>query len=116
MADIREVNLLNAVIAVIIVGLLILAGFWSTRNNDGDDDENEPTNHAPIVELISPTNGNTLNSTTPLLVWKGSDPDGDPLVYRVKMAPVGEPLTVQHNAFTKSWRATNLTPGTSYVW
>jgi len=116
MSDPGGINNLQALGAVLLVGLLIVAGIWSATRDSDDDDANEPGNRAPTIELVSPLNGSTLNSTSPLLVWNASDPDDNPLVYQVKLAPIGEELTVQYNAFTETWRVTNLTPGVSYNW
>ena len=113
MAGLKEINSIQALIAIIVVGLVILAGIWTMK---GDDDEKTPINKAPTVELISPANGTTLSTTTPLLVWNGSDPDGDELSYNFILVSDGTAYTGWKTTNTTNYKASNLTPGTSYYW
>ncbi|MFX1517627.1 MAG: hypothetical protein ACFFC6_15085 [Promethearchaeota archaeon] len=44
----------------------------------------EPRNHYPLVDIISPNGGETLNGST-TIIWTGNDSDGDPITYKIEL-------------------------------
>ena len=73
-------------------------------------------NQKPIIQLITPLNRTTINMTTPMLKWNGSDLDGDDIHYSLEIAPTDKPFNKLGETNTTHWNITNLTPGKSYKW
>ena len=54
-------------------------------------------NSAPVVSLISPSNGNSTTNRRPTFVWNATDDDGDALTYQINItakAYTGSPVTI----------------------
>ena len=77
-----------------------------------------PPNHAPNVSLISPPDKAVLNTTSVRLQWKGTDPDGDPLVYTVRYSdrPLEEIAARTMNATAEYLEPPDLADNTTYYW
>jgi hypothetical protein len=77
-----------------------------------------PPNRPPRVVLVSPANNSVINTTSVLLAWNGSDPDGDPLNYTCRHSASpdlqGAGRTITTNV--ASIGLSDLLDNTTYYW
>jgi len=77
-------------------------------------------NNPPTVLLLTPADKAILNGTEALLTWRGNDPDGDKLSFRLMLTDkpfnrTGIPLPLAVTG-DEHYLAGNLTNGTVYYW
>lgn len=76
------------------------------------------TTYAPFpAELVAPTNGVTITSSTVTLDWDGSDVDGDITSYDVYFGTVNPPTTLLGNVTASTSKIENVAVSTAtYYW
>jgi hypothetical protein len=77
-----------------------------------------PPNHPPHIELVSPANNSVVNSTSVLLLWNGTDLDGDRLTYICQYSddPQLEGIIKSNVTRVEFLDLFNLTENTTYYW
>ncbi len=73
-------------------------------------------NLSPHVEYISPSNGATDLDTNVELKWKGGDPEGERILYKVELGSKGRMKIVKTGYDFETFMASNLNYGTTYQW
>jgi uncharacterized protein (TIGR02145 family) len=66
--------------------------------------------------IPSPANGATIVSTSPVLTWTCSDPDGDLLTYDIFLGTTDNPTNAISSGQAASYVAPRLTTSTKYYW
>lgn len=76
------------------------------------------TTYAPFpAELVGPTNGSTITTTTVTLEWSGSDVDDDITAYDVYLGTVNPPTTLQETTTNLVKKIENVAVSTNvYYW
>ncbi|UCC43719.1 MAG: fibronectin type III domain-containing protein [Candidatus Zixiibacteriota bacterium] len=84
----------------------------------GDDDRivnSDP--HAPIFGAFHlPSNMSTDNPLTVSLSWTASDPDDDPLEFKLLFGSTNQPPVMDSGLTDTTYEVTNLAPNTRYYW
>ncbi len=94
-------------------GICIPAYYWFEIERD---------NRLPTVELISPSNGTVIDTTSFTLDWAGSDPDDDVLVYHVYVSDLKDDVKALSAAALEATTAFHfhtigsLKENTTYYW
>ncbi|MCI0497761.1 MAG: PQQ-binding-like beta-propeller repeat protein [Thermoplasmata archaeon] len=84
---------------------------WSFRTSSG------PQNEAPTIALRSPFDGATVDSLDVVLVYDGSDPDGDDVTYDVYLDTKDDPTyRIVAGSTAESCLADGLEDGATYRW
>jgi hypothetical protein len=105
--------------------------FWTVVANDGRNNGSAPAtrsftvrlpppNTPPVVHLLYPANGSTLNSTAIEFAWVGTDADNDRLSYRLFISDSpfdisSLPMETVHTRETR-YLCTNMSNNASYYW
>ncbi|HOY67498.1 MAG TPA: Ig-like domain-containing protein [Candidatus Ozemobacteraceae bacterium] len=85
---------------------------------EGEGGVIDPNNQAPLAATSPiPGNGSSGQSTSPVLRWNATDPDGDPLVYEVFVSKLGSPLAlVASQVATPYYQLRGLDVFQEYLW
>lgn len=75
-----------------------------------------PPNRLPTATLASPANGTTVNTTSTLLTWYGSDADGDRITYILYLDRLDASTPAKAGLNATSYPTGNLTAGVTYFW
>jgi hypothetical protein len=77
-----------------------------------------PPDHPPMVTLLSPRNNSIIDSTSVRLSWAGTDPDGDPLTFKVLYSdrPLGNGTVIVKQTAAIYLDVDNLSDNTTYFW
>jgi hypothetical protein len=79
---------------------------------------NNPPNHLPNVDLLSPPNNSIITNTSVHLSWRGIDLDGDLLTYMVRYSdnPLMQGAISSNSTTDVSMDIVNLSNNKSYYW
>lgn len=76
-----------------------------------------PNRPPHVPSAPNPSHGLTDVPVRPVLSWRGGDPDGDAVVYTVRLGITDRPPVVADRLSTPSFRPPeDLQPGTTYYW
>jgi len=77
---------------------------------------NTQSNNPPTASLAFPENNTIVTTTSTLLSWSGSDPDGDTLTYDVYLDTLDASKLVARGISSPIYYATGLISGVTYNW
>ena len=102
--------------------------YWKIRANDNNKNFSDspvwsfttgsaPNNPPAVPSNPSPSNGATNQTTSPILSWTCSDPDGDPVTYDIFFGTTNPPMTqVATGQSATTLSRSGLSNSTTYYW